>query len=1189
MSSSLVGLTLGNYRIEAPLGAGGMAQVYRAVHVMLNRPAAIKVMHSQFAANAGFQERFVQEAKAAAALNHPNIIDIYDFSRHEENGLLYLVMEYIANGSLRTLLQHQSGGGEPLPTALGLDLVRQAANGLAFAHSRGMVHRDIKPDNLLLGDPGGQFAGRGYTVKISDFGLARLAEGGIASEAGMLLGSPAYMSPEQCEGVELDGRSDLYSLGIVLYEVATGYLPFEIRTASDAIYKHVSVPPLPPGQVRPDLPEGLEAIILRCLAKRPAERYADATALSTALTGILDRLGPLPASPVRSTQAIATPAPLGTESYIPPDVPRTTNRSSLPRLHVLDTNGQEQNALAITNRGVTVGRGSDNVVVLADKQVSRNHLRLDWDGQRVMATDLGAANGSFLGERQLAPQTPTEWTAEDWLRVGSYWLYLQPAYNQAAAEAPVQPVIAAPVLPAAAAPVYSHPPTVYPPLPPSPVVVPGTQPLPYSPAESAPYSAPYIPPPSRQGRINVAVEEGETLSITPGQSSVVRIRLTNLGTTVDHFRVTVEGIPEGWVTIPEQERQLNPHDAVPIVLTLTTARSPEYTAGEYPVTIRARSRENPAESGEAHALWTVLPYTAPSMGIEPALATSRIKANYVLSVHNGGNAAARYAFAGKDDESMLGYHFSPEIVDLDPGTEARIGMTVQTRRKWLGRAQSRPFNAQALPSLGDPPQPVRGEWIQKAILPPWTPLVPVAVLALLVALFFWLQPSVRIFIDPAVPVAGQPVTVRWDAKHARTIDLSVDGIVVAKDLDANGKGKIFEKGLGGKMIEAVAKNRLGSAKGALPLTVVQPTPVPTAVPDKPVIDGFTVDQSVVLPGQKIKLTWKVHNADSVTITSSTGANDSNLKIDDSKEYTITQDTNFTITAFNKGTVTSTQSLFAGTSAAVATSVSQTAVVSTAASGTAAVVTAAAQTTVAGSTSAAQTTIAGSTAAVQTSSAGSTAGAQTTAAGQNQGTQTAVAGANVATQTGAANANVSTQTASANNNLATQTTTAATAQAQSQAQSQGTQTAQAQGQGTQTAQARGQTTQTAQAQGTSTAQAQAQTTQTAQAQGTGTAVAQLTATAVAKTTITVNEKDFAITLNASSIKAGMIIFKVTNDGPSLHHFRLLQGTTERKLISVDPGKTETTDPIDLKPGVYTIVCDIPGHEALGMKVTLTVTA
>ena len=175
MTDDFIGQTLGQYRIEAPLGSGGMGQVYRGVHRLLNRPAAIKVMQAHLAANTDFRARFLREAQSAAALKHFNIVEIYDFG--EQDGHLYLVMELMTDGSLHTLLRRTTG--QPLPLALGLDLVQQAAKGLAAAQALNMVHRDIKPDNLLLNrqSEAGQ-GGEQYVLKISDFGLARLVQGG---------------------------------------------------------------------------------------------------------------------------------------------------------------------------------------------------------------------------------------------------------------------------------------------------------------------------------------------------------------------------------------------------------------------------------------------------------------------------------------------------------------------------------------------------------------------------------------------------------------------------------------------------------------------------------------------------------------------------------------------------------------------------------------------------------------------------------------------------------------------------------------------------------------------------------------------------------------------------------------------------------------------------------------------------
>ena len=317
--AQLVGQTLGSYRIEEQLGTGGMGEVYRAVHLRLKRTVAIKVMHTHLASNATFQARFLREAQAAAALSHPNIVEVYDFG--EQAGNSYLVMELVPNGSLRTLLL-QRANGQGWSLALGLDLVSQVAEGLAYAHAQGMVHRDIKPDNLLLRSlraPAGAPDARQYTVKISDFGLARMVEtAGDLTVTGVVVGTPAYMSPEQCQGEPLDGRSDLYSLGVVLYEVATGSLPFQAKTLSEAVFKHISAAPRPPREVRPDLPIELEEVILRCLAKRPEERYATGSDVVEALRGAVSPsefatvVTPLPAvpTPVRlSAPPVATPPP----------------------------------------------------------------------------------------------------------------------------------------------------------------------------------------------------------------------------------------------------------------------------------------------------------------------------------------------------------------------------------------------------------------------------------------------------------------------------------------------------------------------------------------------------------------------------------------------------------------------------------------------------------------------------------------------------------------------------------------------------------------------------------------------------------------------------------------------------------------------------------------------------------------
>ncbi|HYI15814.1 MAG TPA: serine/threonine-protein kinase, partial [Thermomicrobiales bacterium] len=278
---NLVGQIISSYRIEALLGSGGMGQVYRGTHVHLRRSVAIKIMHAELAGDPMFQERFLREARAAASLSHANIVHVYDFG--VQDGRAFLVMELVTDGSLATL--QQAG---PLDLLVGLDLVRQAAWGLAFAHERGVVHRDIKPDNLLLAPrtpPAPELAP--HTLKIADFGLVRLLDGSPLTQSGMSMGTPAYMSPEQCQGQDIDQRSDVYSLGVILYEVATAARPFNVRNLTDATYQHVHVAPPPARQIAPDLSPDIEQLIDRCLAKQPRDRFQQARTLAASIDAVI--------------------------------------------------------------------------------------------------------------------------------------------------------------------------------------------------------------------------------------------------------------------------------------------------------------------------------------------------------------------------------------------------------------------------------------------------------------------------------------------------------------------------------------------------------------------------------------------------------------------------------------------------------------------------------------------------------------------------------------------------------------------------------------------------------------------------------------------------------------------------------------------------------------------------------------
>ena len=271
---------LAQYRLGDRLGAGGMGEVYRAEHRLLKRPCAIKLIRRDRSGDPSLLARFEREVHATAALSHPNTVEIYDYGRTED-GAFYYVMEYLPGLSLADLVDRHG----PLPPGRAVYLLRQACGALAEAHAVGLVHRDLKPANLFSARRGGRYD----VTKVLDFGLVQAPAGSEDSDSnlsrqGMVLGTPQYMAPEQAAGDRrLDGQCDLYALGAVAYFLLTGLAPFEGLGPVATMAAHLHKPVEPPSRRRPGLPADLEAVILRCLAKAPAARYAGAEALEAAL------------------------------------------------------------------------------------------------------------------------------------------------------------------------------------------------------------------------------------------------------------------------------------------------------------------------------------------------------------------------------------------------------------------------------------------------------------------------------------------------------------------------------------------------------------------------------------------------------------------------------------------------------------------------------------------------------------------------------------------------------------------------------------------------------------------------------------------------------------------------------------------------------------------------------------------
>ena len=271
--SDHIGPHVQDYVIEAEVGRGGMARVYRARHRVLNRVSALKILLPELAGDENFVERFLREARSAASLDHPNIVPVYETGRSED-GDYFLAMKFVEGMTLRQIVNTPQPSGSLDIRAI-IAYVTQIASALDYAHEHGIVHRDIKPGNVLVDRDGG--------AMLTDFGIAQAAEDINVTSQGMLVGTPAYMSPEQAQGFPATAQSDIYALGVVVYELLTGTTPFPHRTPHAILLGHISEPPLPAHDRNPELTPEMSAVVGKALAKSPEDRYRTAGELAEAL------------------------------------------------------------------------------------------------------------------------------------------------------------------------------------------------------------------------------------------------------------------------------------------------------------------------------------------------------------------------------------------------------------------------------------------------------------------------------------------------------------------------------------------------------------------------------------------------------------------------------------------------------------------------------------------------------------------------------------------------------------------------------------------------------------------------------------------------------------------------------------------------------------------------------------------
>lgn len=695
---NLVGRQIESYRIDSLLGEGGMGAVYRAHDLNLARPVALKVMHPHFAKQPEFQRRFLQEAQAAARLgDHPSIVNIYNYGHQPE--LSYMVMEFVPGSSLGTYIKHVRENNQVVKLSETLLTLAQVADALAYAHRQGVIHRDIKPDNVLLKPLDESDSKDGLPVRsvVTDFGLAKLLEGGVETRTGTFMGTLPYMSPEQCLGKDLDGRSDLYSLGIMLFQLATGQLPFDIKSPTDAVLKHINEEPPSPQEIRPGVPSGVAAVIERSIAKDPANRYQKGEEMADALRGAAAGLTDAdvtrfaPAQTVISlvtqlipAQSMAEPSRMGYDLTALPGQARL----------LIARKGEKPSAQNLDKERYSIGRTEDNDIVLKAEGISRKHARIERSsGGNWTVVDTGSTNGTFLEDSRLLPDLPEVWEPGQALRIGPYFLRLQRAEGQ-------EPV-------SASRPARSYAATAM--------------------AQTGPDATQVH---SSTGRLSMVVQP-TNVDVTPGARADLQVELLNQGMTVDHFDIQVQDLPDPWVTLGQDSIHLMPGANATIPVMIQPPMDSSATAGAHPYRLVVRSNSDATESASVSGQVSVQPFTRFSTDMRP----KRLKNKGICRVliRNEGNAEAAFSVVGRDPAEAIRFEGEQGRLQIGPGERGTTDIHLEAKdRPFFGASKNLPFEVTVGTSVSDRRQ-LAGQLDVKPIIPTW--MIPLG-LALLFLLCF---------------------------------------------------------------------------------------------------------------------------------------------------------------------------------------------------------------------------------------------------------------------------------------------------------------------------------------------------------------------------------------------------------------------------------------------------------------------
>ena len=667
-----IGKQIGNYQVRTLLGSGGMGAVYLAFDTQLHREVALKRMHAHISGSENSSQRFLAEARSIARLSHPNIVVVYTFALDAETP--YLVMEYVSGGSLRNYLDERyKEAGKLLQISEVLRLLRQVADALDYAHANGIVHRDVKPGNILLKTHTASDGGADFRAVLSDFGVVKLLEATGFNTQGVI-GTPRYMAPEQLEAGAVDGRTDLYALGIVLYELVTGRPPFKPDNIRDAWHMHAEQQPPLPRTLRPDIPNELAAVMMKAIAKRPDQRYQTGQEMNMALQHLEQTV--LAITELDRTMEATRLDNMGTYLQSRPASMPTAPLASVvddldhDRLVIQAAHKSKPTYVRLDQPSLTIGRGLSAEIVLSGRGVSRRHATIDCqpDGGYTI-TDLGSTNGTLLDGVKLLAHVAEPLRPGQRVGLGTFTLELQVKTGPTGENS-----LAA---------------------------------LGFS-ADQTSYLA---IPAEALAAISFAPKD---TTLEAGQSATLQVEIANGSQVVRHFRLETDLSPV-WIPAPPEPVRLLPGERRVVPLTITVPRAPSSVAGEYPFQVRSIDDDLNTVIGQGGGILTVEPFFQMETDLYPVVV--RGPGEMELTVRNLGNSQLQATIAARDPEAALLFNPAQTVVTVNPGEAQPVTLEVMPHPQVAVLAERRyPFEITVTPEQAEP-QTQRGEMIAVPLPP----------------------------------------------------------------------------------------------------------------------------------------------------------------------------------------------------------------------------------------------------------------------------------------------------------------------------------------------------------------------------------------------------------------------------------------------------------------------------------------